>query len=48
MARRGGKPRRRSSDLAIAAAANVYGVTLLTHNLKDFNVIADLVSVEAP
>lgn len=48
VAQRGGKPRRRSSDLAIAATANVHGATLLTHNLKDFSIIADLVSVQAP
>jgi predicted nucleic acid-binding protein len=48
VAQRGGKPRRRSADLAIAATANVHGATLLTHNLKDFAIISDLVSVEAP
>lgn len=48
VAQRGGKPRRRSSDLAIAATANVHGATLLTRNLKDFNIIADLVRVQAP
>ncbi len=45
---RGANPRTRSADLAIAATANVYGVPLLTHNLKDFKVIADLVNVQAP
>jgi len=48
VAQRGGRPRRGSSDLAIAATANVHGATLLTHNLKDFAIIADLVSVQAP
>lgn len=48
VARRGGTPRRRSSDLAIAATANVHDATLLTHNLKDFSIIADLVRVQAP
>ena len=48
VALRGGQPRKRSSDLAIAATANVHGATLLTSNLKDFNIIADLVSVQAP
>jgi predicted nucleic acid-binding protein len=47
VAQRGGQPRRRSADLAIAATANTHGATLLTHNLKDFNLIADLVSVQA-
>ena len=45
---RGGQPRRRAMDLAIAATANVAGVPLLTHNLADFKVIADLVDVRAP
>ena len=40
---RGGKRRRRSADLAIAATANVHGAALLTHNLEDFTIIADLV-----
>lgn len=48
VAQRGGRPRRRSSDLAIAATANVHGATLLTHNLEDFAIIADLVGVQAP
>jgi predicted nucleic acid-binding protein len=47
VAQRGGQPRRRSADLAIAATANTHGATLLTHNLTDFNLIADLVSVQA-
>ncbi|OBG19420.1 twitching motility protein PilT [Mycolicibacterium celeriflavum] len=42
---RGGKPRRRSVDLVIAATANVYGVPLLTHNIRDFQIIGDLVDV---
>jgi toxin FitB len=50
VARRGGQPRRRSAALAIAATAtaNVHGATLLTHDLKDFKIIADLVDVQAP
>jgi toxin FitB len=48
VAQRGGQPRRRSADLAIAATANVHGATLLTRNVKDFKIIADLVSVQAP
>ena len=47
VAQRGGQPRRRSADLAIAATANVHGATLLTHNLKDFKIIADLVDIQA-
>jgi predicted nucleic acid-binding protein len=45
---RGGQPRRRAVDLAVAATANVHGVPLLTHNAKDFGAIADLVEVRAP
>jgi hypothetical protein len=45
---RGGQPRRRALDLAIAATANVHGVALLTYNIKDFSIIEDLVDVRAP
>ena len=45
---RGGRPRRRAMDLAIAATANVAGVPLVTHNVADFRLIADLVEVRAP
>lgn len=48
VANRGGKPRRRSTDLAIAATANVHDALLVTHNAKDFRIIADLVAVRAP
>jgi predicted nucleic acid-binding protein len=45
---RGGQPRKRAVDLAIAATANVHGVPLLTPNVSDFNIISDLVDVRAP
>jgi hypothetical protein len=45
---RGGRPRRRAMDLAIAATANVAGVSLLTHNAGDFGLIDDLVDVRTP
>lgn len=45
---RGGKPRRRAFDLAIAATANVHGVPLLTYNGKDFQIIEDLVEIQSP
>ena len=45
---RGGQPRRRAMDLAIAATANVAGVPLLTYNAADFALIDDLVDVSAP
>jgi toxin FitB len=48
VSQRGGQPRSRTADLAIAATANVHGATLVTHNLKDFKTIDDLVDVSAP
>ena len=45
---RGGRPRRRAIDLAIAATANVHGVVLLTRDSRDFGVIGDLVEVHEP
>lgn len=45
---RGGHPRRRQIDLAIAATASVEHVPLLTHNIADFQIIADLVDVRLP
>jgi predicted nucleic acid-binding protein len=39
---RGGQPRRRAIDLAIAATANVHSVPLLTLNPDDFAMIGDL------
>jgi predicted nucleic acid-binding protein len=48
VAQRGGKPRRRQLDLAIAATATVEEVPLLTFNLADFRIIDDLVDVRLP
>jgi toxin FitB len=45
VASRGGRPRRRAIDLAIAATANVHHVPLLTHNAKNFGDIEDLVDI---
>jgi predicted nucleic acid-binding protein len=45
---RGGQPRRRAMDLALAATANVHGVPLLTHNVSDFQIIGDLTDVRQP
>ena len=45
---RGGQPRRRAMDLAIAATANVHSVPLVTHNTADFQIIENLVDVRAP
>jgi predicted nucleic acid-binding protein len=40
---RGGQPRKRTMDLAIAATANVHKVPLLTEDIGDFQLIRDLV-----
>lgn len=48
VAQRGGVPRRRALDLAIAATANVHRVPLLTYNTKDFQIIADKVDIREP
>jgi len=48
VARRGGNPRRRQIDLAIAATAHVEGVPLLTENIGDFQIIDDLVDARPP
>ncbi len=45
IAQRGGQPRRRAFDLAIAATANVHRAPLLTYNAKDFKIIEDLVEI---
>lgn len=45
VAERGGQPRRRAIDLAIAATANVHRVPLLTADAADFAIIDDLVSL---
>jgi predicted nucleic acid-binding protein len=48
VAQRGGKPRRRQLDIAIAATATVEQVPLLTHNLADVRIIDDLVDARLP
>lgn len=48
VADRGGQPRKRSMDLVIAATANIHKVALMTENLADFEIIADLVDVRTP
>lgn len=48
VAQRGGQPRRRQLDLAIAATAVVAQVPLLTLNLADFRIINDLVDARLP
>jgi predicted nucleic acid-binding protein len=48
VAERGGQPRRRLADLAIAATAKAHDAVLLTANAKDFKLIDDLVAVRVP
>lgn len=48
IAERGGNPRKRTADLAIAATARVHEAVLLTANVKDFKPIEDLVAVRTP
>jgi predicted nucleic acid-binding protein len=48
VAQRGGQPRRRAVDLAIAATANVHGVPLLTADIADLAIIGDLVTLQTP
>lgn len=48
VARRGGKPRRRQIDLAIAATAVVEGVPLLTYDVADLRIVEDLVEARRP
>lgn len=48
VSQRGGQPRRRAFDLAIAATANVHGLPLLTFDAGDFSIIEDLVDVRRP
>lgn len=45
---RGGQPRRRAIDLAIAATANVHGVPLVSHDTGDFHIIGDLTDARIP
>jgi predicted nucleic acid-binding protein len=45
---RGGRPRRRAVDLAIAATANVHGVPLLTRDAAGVQLIVDLVDIRTP
>ena len=47
VAERGGRPRRRAIDLAIAATANVHDVALLTADTADLAIINDLVKLQA-
>lgn len=45
VARRGGQPRRRVADLAIAATAIVHEATLITADVEDLKLVSDIVEV---
>ncbi len=47
VSRRGGQPRRRVADLAIAATAIVHEAVLITADVEDLKLVADLVDVRA-
>jgi toxin FitB len=48
IAERGGNPRSRIADLAIAATAKVHGALLITSDTKDLKIIEDLVEFRKP
>lgn len=48
VAQRGGRPRNRIADLAIAATANVHDAVLMTRNMRDLDIIGDMVRAQAP
>jgi predicted nucleic acid-binding protein len=48
VARRGGRPRKRLADLAIAATATVHEAVLITRNVRDFKIVEDLVDFRNP
>lgn len=45
VSRRGGQPRRRVADLAIAATAIVHEAVLITADVEDMKLVSDLVDV---
>lgn len=45
---RGGQPRSRMADLAIAATATAHQAVLITLNPRDLNLVKDLVAVRVP
>jgi predicted nucleic acid-binding protein len=48
VAERGGNPRRRMADLAIAATAKVHNALLITADVKDLKIVEDLVDFGKP
>jgi predicted nucleic acid-binding protein len=48
VAERGGNPRKRLADLAIAATAKAHGALLITADIKDLEIIEDLVEFRHP
>ncbi|HEX5525842.1 MAG TPA: PIN domain-containing protein [Solirubrobacterales bacterium] len=48
VAERGGNPRKRMADLAIAATAKVHNALLITADVKDLKIVEDLVDFGKP
>lgn len=48
VADRGGNPRKRLADLAIAATAKAHGALLITTDIKDLEIIEDLIEFRHP
>lgn len=48
VAERGGNPRKRMADLAIAATARVHGALLVTSDTRDLEIVKDLVDFREP
>jgi len=48
VAERGGNPRKRMADLAIAATAKVHNALLITADVKDLKIVADLIDFREP
>lgn len=48
VAERGGNPRKRMADLAIAATAKVHNALLITADVKDLKIVGDLVDFGKP
>lgn len=48
VAERGGNPRKRTADLAIAATARAHNALLITADVKDLKIVEDLVDYREP
>lgn len=48
VAGRGGNPRKRMADLAIAATAKIHNALLITANVRDLKIVEDLIDFREP